>query len=195
MVARGPRTSEDKGNVLSEEGHALRLAAMNRRSFPTGQASAALLRGVLRTLYAEKGASAGDGWLRSIGMQLDDLDDETRQLPLAAVHNALAAFVELTSREAIPRSSKYLVAPDNLGVWVRILRGTGEPAAAFARLDAVDSQNGRTTRWETIRSRRGWWRGRVTIAHDPELEQDGLRRLARLAELAALPASFGYSAA
>jgi Protein kinase domain len=193
MVARGPRTSEDKAKAISEEGHALRLAAMNRRSFPTGQASTALLKGLLRSLCAEKGASAGDGWLRSIGMQRDDLDDETRQLPLATVHNALAAFVELTSREAIPRCSKYLIAPDNLGVWVRMLRGTTEPAEAFARLDAVDSQYGRTTRWESIRSRRGWWRGRVTIAHDPELEQDGLLRLARLAELAAVPALFGYS--
>jgi len=184
---------EDKGKALSEEGHALRLAAMNRRSFPTGQASTALLKALLRTLCAEKGTSAGDGWLRSIGMQRDDLEDETRQVPLAAVHNALAAFAEITSREAIHRSSKYLVAPDTLGVWVRILRGTGEPAEAFGRLDAVDSQYGRTTRWETIRSRRGWWRGRVTIAHDPELEQDGLLRLARLAELAAVPALFGYS--
>jgi serine/threonine-protein kinase len=33
----------------------------------------------------------------------------------------------------------------------------------------------------------------VSIVHDPALEEDGLLRLARLAELAALPALFGYS--
>jgi serine/threonine-protein kinase len=73
-----------------------------------------------------------------------------------------------------------------------MLRGTAEPAEALARLDATDSQYGRTTRWETVGARRGWWHGRVTIAHDPLLEEDGLLRLARLAELAAVPALFGY---
>ena len=69
--------------------------------------------------------------------------------PSSALHRALVAFAEVASREAIPRAWKYLVAPDSLGVWVRVLRGTTEPAEAFARLDAADSQYGRTTRWET----------------------------------------------
>jgi hypothetical protein len=165
---------------------------MNGRSFPTGQANVGLLKALLRTLSAEKGTSAADAWLRGIRMVHDDLDDETRMVPLSALHSALVAFAQLASREAIPRAWRHLVAPDSLGVWVRVLRGTTEPAEAFARLDAVDSQYGRTTRWETTATRRGWWQGRVTVAHDPSLEQDGLLRLARLAELAAVPALFGY---
>src|SRR5882672_8853451 len=166
---------------------------MNRRSFPTGQASTAVLKALLRTLTIDQGPAAADGWLRSIRMVRDDLDDETRLVPLPTVHRALVVFSELASRDAIPRASKYLVAPDVLGVWVRVLRGTTEPSEAFARLDSTDSQYGRTTRWETTGIRRGWWRGHVTIAHDPLLEEDGLLRLARLAELAAIPALFGYS--
>jgi hypothetical protein len=168
-------------------------SAMNRRSFPAAQTSSAMLKALVRYLSAEKSASAADAWLRGIGMVPDDLEDETRQVPLAALHRALVAFAEVASRDAVPRMSKYLILPDSLGVWVRILRGTSEPAEAFARLDAVDSQHGRTTRWETLATRRGGWHGRVTIAHDPSMEQDGLLRLARLAELAAVPALFGFS--
>jgi len=165
---------------------------MNRRSFPTGQTTTALLKALLRTLSAEKGTAVADAWLRGIRMIRDDLEDETRLLPLPTMHGALASFVDAASRESIARAAKYLVAPDGLGIWVRVLRGTTEPAEAFARLDAADSQYGRTTRWETLDTRRGWWRGRVLIVHDPSLEQDGLLRLGRLAELAAVPALFGY---
>ena len=165
---------------------------MNRRSFPTGQAGTALLKALLRTLTDEKGPAVADTWLRGIRMVRDDLEDETRMLPMPAVHHALLVFAELASREAIPRSWKYLVEPDNLGGWVRVLRGTSTPPEALSRLDSAESEYGRTTRWETLATRRGWWHGRVSIAHDPQLEEDGLLALARLAELQALPALFGY---
>jgi len=165
---------------------------VNSRSFPTGQAAAALLKALLRMLSAEKGAPAADGWLRMVRLVRDDLDDETRMLPLSSFHQALVAFAEVANRESIPRASRHLIEPDNLGAWVRVLRGTTSPAEAFARLDTTDSQYGRTTRWETTDTRRGWWRGQVSIAHDPSLEEDGLLRLGRLAELAAVPALFGY---
>ena len=169
---------------------------MHRRSFPTGQASTAMLKALWRALCEERGAAKADAWLRGVRMQRDDLDDETRTIPLATLHSALASFVELTgSRDGVLQLWKHLVAPDVIGIWVRVLRGTSAPAEAFARLDSTDSEFGRTTRWETIESRPGAWRGRVVILHDPSLEEDGLLRLARLAELAAVPALFGYRGA
>ncbi|HSY25845.1 MAG TPA: serine/threonine-protein kinase [Polyangiaceae bacterium] len=168
---------------------------MNHRTFPGGQTGTAVLKALARTLTAEKGAVATDAWLRAIRMVRDDLEDETRLIPLATLHRALVAFSERLPRDAIARSSAYLVAPDCLGVWVRILRGTTEPAEAFSRMDSADSQYGRTTRWETLAKGRGRWRGRVSVGHDPTLEVDGLLRLARLAELAAVPALFGYPGA
>src|SRR5581483_7700241 len=129
----------------------------------------------------EKGTHTADAWLRAIRMVRTDLEDETRVVPLPSLHRALVAFADLGSRELIPGLWKYLVAPDNLGVWVRVLRGTSAPAEAFGRLDSGDSEYGRTTRWETTQMRRGSWKGLVRIAHDPALEQDGLLRLARLA--------------
>jgi len=84
---------------------------MNRRSFPTGQTTMALLKALLRTLSTEKGTAIADTWLRGIRMIRDDLEDETRLLPLPTMHRALASFADMTSREAIARASKYLVAP------------------------------------------------------------------------------------
>ena len=150
---------------------------------------------MLRALEAAKGTALADAWLKSIRMVRDDLEDETRTVPLAALHGALRAFSEATSREAIRDLWRHLVAPDNLGVWMRVLRGTTAPAEAFTRLDSADSEYGRTTRWETLVARPGYWRGRVNIAHDPALEEDGLLRQARMAELLAVPALFGYGEA
>ena len=71
---------------------------MNRRSFPTGQTTTALLKALLRTLSAEKGTAVADTWLRGIRMIRDDLEDETRLLPLPTMHGALASFAARPSR-------------------------------------------------------------------------------------------------
>ena len=165
---------------------------MNRRSFPVGQASAALLKALLRVLQEDRGAPVGEAWLAQLRMGSDEIEDETRMLPLPTLHAGLVSFAAACERGAIARATRHLVAPDLLGVWVRVLRGTRTPAEGFLRLDSADSEYGRTTRWETLASRRGLWRGRVSIAHDPGLEKDGLLHLARLAELAAVPELFGF---
>jgi tRNA A-37 threonylcarbamoyl transferase component Bud32 len=168
---------------------------LHGRSFPTGHTSGALLKALLKYVDATLGTAAALGWLNAIRMGKGDLEDETRRVPLAVVHGALRAFVALASKEAIADVAEYLVAPDNLGSWVRVLRGTTSPADAFNRIDSTDSEYGRTTRWETVRADSASWRGRVIIAHDPALEQDGLLRLARMAELSAVPALFGLGRA
>jgi serine/threonine-protein kinase len=165
---------------------------VNRRSFPSGHTSSALLKAMRRSLEASRGADATDAWLRAIRMERDDVEDETKTVPLAMMRVALAAFAEESSRDAIPELWRQLIAPDNLGVWMRVLRGTQTPAEAFARLDSADSEYGRTTRWETLLASPGRWRGRVNIAHDPQLEEDGFLRMGRLAEIKAVPALFGF---
>src|SRR5271168_5053430 len=94
------------------------LSFMNHHSFPAGQASTALLKALLRALSTDHGVSAADAWLRNIRMVRDDMEDETRQVPLPTLHRALVVFAELASREAIPRVSAHLVASDTLGFWV-----------------------------------------------------------------------------
>jgi serine/threonine protein kinase len=149
------------------------------------------LKALLKYLEAKKGSVVLLDWLTAIRMGREDLEDETRRVPLSVLHGALTAFAARTSKDVIADIAEYLVAPDNLGSWVRVLRGTTSPAEAFNRIDSQDSEYGRTTRWETLRAGPSFWRGKVVIAHDPALELDGLLRLARVAELSAVPALFG----
>ncbi|MDB4935786.1 MAG: serine/threonine protein kinase [Labilithrix sp.] len=162
-----------------------------RHTFPTGQTSASKIKALLLCLEAKKGAKAVDAWLASVRLARADLDDETRLLPLGALHRALQAFLELLPG-ALPDVGPYLIAPDNLGTWARLLRGTRAPEDAFGRIDSSDSEHGRTTRWETIESKAGYWRGKVRIGHDPALEKDGLLAKARSIELAVVPMLFGF---
>jgi serine/threonine-protein kinase len=154
-----------------------------------------MAKALLRYIDAERGSAAGDAWLKRLNMVRDDLSDETRPMPLSALHDALVGFAGLVSRDAIADAWKYLVSRDVLGAWVRVLRGTTSPVEAFARLDSSESEYGRTTRWETTASGADFWKGRVHIVHDPALETDGLLALARIAELSAVPALFGYGRA
>jgi serine/threonine-protein kinase len=163
-----------------------------RHTFPTGQTSASKIKALLLCLEAMKSAKAGDAWLTTLRLGRSDLEDETRLLPLGALHSALQAFVELLP-DALAQVGPYLVAPDNLGTWARLLRGTRAPEEAFARIDSSDSEHGRTTRWETEEARAGYWRGKVRIGHDPNLEKDGLLAKARAIELAVVPMLFGFA--
>ncbi|WP_394841485.1 serine/threonine protein kinase [Pendulispora brunnea] len=165
---------------------------MNRTSFPAGQVSTSFVKALLMYLEVDKGPAEADAWLHRCHIQRDDLDDETRPMSLLALHDALLAFVDVASRAAIIKAWRFLILPDNLGFWMRVLRGTSGPLDAFSRLDANESEYGRTTRWQTLVSGNGMWRGRVHIAHDPRIEEDGLLDDMRLAQLSAVPALFGY---
>ncbi len=151
-----------------------------------------MVKALLRYLEAKKGVLSADGWLKVTRLERDDLEDETRPLPLGRLHAALEQFVLLCSREDIAGVFPHLMAPDNLGNWMRVLRGTTTPGEAFHRLDSSESEYGRTTRWEMVAESLGYWRGRVHIAHDPALEADGLLQLSRLVELSVVPALFGF---
>ena len=161
-----------------------------RHSYPSGQTSASRVKALLACLEANKGATTAETWLAKVRLARTDLEDETRLLPLVALHAALVAFLELIP-DGFDRLAPYLATRDNLGVWARVLRGTRSPEEAFGRLESADSEHGRTTRWETVTAEPGRWRGRVRIGHDPALEKDGLLARAREAELAAVPTLFG----
>ena len=162
-----------------------------RHTFPAGQTSASKIKALLLCLEDKKGTKAVQAWLDKLRLARADLDDETRLLPLGLLRSALAAFLEELP-DGLPDVVPYLVAQENLGVWARVLRGTRKPEDGFGRLDASESEHGRTTRWETVEARAGYWHGRVRIAHDPALETDGVLARGRELELAVVPMLFGY---
>lgn len=146
---------------------------------------------MLLCLEAEKDAAAVGGWLDTLRLGRSDLEDETRLLPLSALHAAVAAF-DAVLPNAMDRLAPYLIAPENLGVWARVLRGTRSPEDAFGRIDASESEHGRTTHWETLFRAPGCWRGKVHVHHDPTLEKDGLLARLRAVELSVVPMLFGF---
>ncbi|HVH44467.1 MAG TPA: serine/threonine-protein kinase [Labilithrix sp.] len=162
-----------------------------RHTYPSGQTRASRLKALLSCLDAEKGTVAADAWLAKLRLARGDLDDETRLLPLVALHSALAAFSKQLPG-GLDRTASYFASRDNLGVWARVLRVARSPEEAFERIESSDSEYGRTTRWEKIEGRPGYWRGRVKISHDPKLEKDGLLARARGIELSMIPTLFGY---
>ena len=86
------------------EASVVRDEAMNHLNYPTGHASAAILKALARALAVEKDAATADAWVLGLRSVCDDLEDETRLVPLSTLHRALAAFTQVCSRDAIPRS-------------------------------------------------------------------------------------------
>lgn len=168
---------------------------MSGRSYPSGYVSGGILKALLKHLEATKGRPAVDGWLAATRTERRDLVDESRPMSIPRLHAALKAFVDLAGAGAIDAAALHLLAPDNLGIWTRLLRGSTTPLEAFDRLDAGDAELSRTMRWETLRRSPTTWSGRVHLAHDPDLEADGLLRAARMAELSMVPALFGLERA
>ncbi len=148
-------------------------------------------KALLKHLDATKGRAAADAWLGATRTERRDLEDEARPVPIARLAGALRAFVDVAGAAAIDEAAIYLVAPDVLGAWTRVLRGSTTPVEAFERLDGNDTELSRTVRWETLSRSPTAWRGRVYLAHDPTLESDGLLRAARMAELSMVPVLFG----
>ncbi|MEO8878015.1 MAG: hypothetical protein ABI461_20655, partial [Polyangiaceae bacterium] len=123
----------------------------------------ALMKALLLYLDTEKGAAVGDTWLRSIRTVREDLADESKSVPRSVHHAGVRAFVELTSREAVIDSARYLLVPANLGFWARILRGAQNPNDVYAQMDTGQGEYGRTMRWEVVEAHNGVWRGRVHL--------------------------------
>ncbi len=164
---------------------------MSARSYPNGHATGALHKALLKYLDVTKGRGVADEWLVATRTERRDLEDEARAVPLVRLLGALQEFVRLTSRDAIDKAGPYLLLPENLGAWTRLLRGSGAPADAFDRLSAADTDASRTMTWETVYATPTSWSGRMHVAHDPGLEEDGLLRAARMVELSMVPMLFG----
>ncbi len=168
---------------------------MDKRGFPRGQTTASRLKALFSRLEAERGRADAEAWLAAVRVRPEEIEDETRLLPLGALHQGLVAFVARLSEQAIADAAPCFIAKDNLGLWARLLRGTRSPEEAFLRLDGTESEYGRTTVWETVSSVPGGWTGRVRLAHDPRMEEDGLLARLRECELSVVPCLYGYGQA
>jgi serine/threonine-protein kinase len=164
---------------------------MHRPSFPAGETTISRIKTLVLHLRTRLGQPDADALLGALQLSQEDLEDETRPVGVVLWHRAVEFFAARHGRDALLDTWSSVLAPDNLGVWTRVLRGADSPQDAFRQLNGLGSGEIRTGRWETVASSERLWRGRITLAHDPRLEQGGLLALARAAELRAIPAMFG----
>ncbi len=163
-----------------------------RQAYPIGQTSAHRIKALLACLEKRRGAPAADAWLEKIRVLREDLDDESRLLPLGALRAALVAFQQELGADALDQLGPYLVDRETMGAWSRVLRNADCPEDAMARVDGADGAPGRTVTWETLEATDGRFRGRARVTHDPGLERDGLLARLRAVELTMVPTLFGF---
>ncbi len=149
------------------------------------------MKTLLLHVQSNHGRVEADAFLLKTKLDREYLEDETRPLPVELWHAALIAFASRWGRDAIPRTVRAVVHPENLGVWTRVLRGAPDAASAFEQLDQYGGDEVLTDVWQTAHVEPGRWRGRMVLRSDLLTERDGLCLLARTAELSAIPLLFG----
>jgi serine/threonine-protein kinase len=164
---------------------------MFRPSFSGTETTVSRLKSLYLYVREAEGAAPADELLAKLELSTNDLANETRPVTMALWLAALEAFVARYGKEALLETWRGAVHPDNLGVWMRVLRGVTTPEGAFRQLDGLGSDEVRNGRWETLECSAGRWRGRAYMTSDPRFERDGLLALARAAELRGVPALFG----
>jgi serine/threonine-protein kinase len=165
---------------------------MARVTYPPGDITASRIKSLVLWVRKARDRAAADALIRETALDAEYLKDETRPVPVTTWHRALTAFASKFDRATIRETWTGVIDTENLGVWTRVLRGTADPIDAFGQLDALGGDEMKTSRWEKIAARPGFWHGRVILSHDPAVERDGLCALARAAELSAVPALFGF---
>ncbi|HEU4404266.1 MAG TPA: serine/threonine-protein kinase [Polyangiaceae bacterium] len=164
---------------------------LHRPSFAGTETTVSRLKSLYLYVRDAHGAGEADDLLARLELSSSDLANETRPVSMALWLAALEAFAGKYGKEALAETWRGVIHPDNLGVWMRVLRGVTSPEGAFRQLDGLGSEEVRTGRWETMDCSTGHWRGRVYLTHDPRFEREGLLSLARAAELKGVPALFG----
>lgn len=121
------------------------------------------------------------------------LADETRPISRALWTRALEEFVRIAGEEALGRLGPYLIHPEALGAWARVLRGATRPDSVFAHVTERDRMPGDSP-WREFRPEEGGWTGLIEFGADdtPVMKRYVTRAL--VAEAAAIPALFGQRA-
>lgn len=154
------------------------------------------LRPYLLRLSEERGEAAVKALLSSAGLPLGILEDETRWISVSAMLRVLHLLAAALGEDAIGSRGAWMVHPDILGSYVRMLRIAATPEDAFRYLTSNAAENNRagTFAYEAVSP------GVVEIKYTPRPEvetsqADRLLCLARKAEFAAIPRIWGLEEA
>jgi serine/threonine-protein kinase len=146
----------------------------------------------LLRLRAEKGEKAARALLATAGLPPTVIDNEGAWISVAAARRALSALEGALGRDAIGRRGSWLIHPENLGSYVRLLRSATRPLDAYRALVEHAQETSRVGSLEL--EELGPERIRITyrpIEEDEPPQTDELLSLAREAELAGIPRLWG----
>lgn len=153
---------------------------------------AAILKPYLLRLRAEKGEKAVRELLASSGLSSSVMENETAWISVAAARRALSSLETELGRDALRRRGIWATHPENLGTYVRLLRGASSPQDAYLQLCEHVQE---TTRVGSLQAEALGLTGmRVVytpIEGDEPPELDPLLSLAREAELVSIPRLWG----
>jgi eukaryotic-like serine/threonine-protein kinase len=144
----------------------------------------------------EKGEKAVRALLATAGLPPSVLDNETAWISVAAARRALGALDAALGKDALSRRSAWMVHPENLGAYVRLLRGTRTPVDAYRKLCETAQEATRVGAMDLEVVSDTQVRIVYTPLESDENEQnDPLLSLAREAELVAIPQLWGLAEA
>jgi serine/threonine-protein kinase len=155
-----------------------------------------VLKPYLLRMRAEKGEKAVKALLSTAGLSSSVLDNETAWISVAAARRALAALEIALGREAIARRGDWALHPENLGTYVRLLRGASTPLQAYQQLCDFSLETSRVGGLSLEPQDEHTIRITYTpLELDEPLPPDELLSLVREAELASLPRLWGLGEA
>jgi eukaryotic-like serine/threonine-protein kinase len=157
---------------------------------------ASILKPYLLRLREEKGEKAVRALLSKVGLPPTTLENETAWISVSAARRALAALESALGRAAIARRGNWMVHPENLGTYVRLLRVASNPIDGFRQLAEHSQEATRVGHFEMEELKAT--QIRVTYIPDDVDEtpqDDELLCLARESELASIPTLWGLEEA
>lgn len=141
-------------------------------------------------LKEQRGAEAAQRFEERIGGQAV-VEDETRPLARQFWFRAVEEWVRLAGPGALLELGPYLVHPDCLGAWSRLLRGVQDPNDILQKLGASSEILPGDTFWIAEKLSARSWKVKIALSGtESEVQREQLRAVFQ-AELAALPTLLG----
>jgi serine/threonine-protein kinase len=140
----------------------------------------------------QRGQAAAQEFIARAGMNPELVDDESRVVPFELWCRALDEFERLCGPDALENTAPHFVHRENLGVWMRVLRGAASISDAYRQLEFCGVEFRAKSDWTTFEQGDFFWRGGAPLPRHLAFETAALVTRARSAELRSVPLLFGY---
>lgn len=174
-----------------------RVASVRNSLFPSATTTAAKVK-AMGAVLAEKGTDVLGAWHEEVGIGPDDYQDERILISLATVRRAAKGYAARVEWDPWEQLARALIAPNCIGWLEPLVRNVTSLADALVRLgkDVDDGATLRATLLDASNPKAQWQHVnlRLTLEHEPSLEEGGWLAHVREAEASAVVRYFGETA-